>query len=836
MFDQRCSLYRQFVVVVGCVLPTCLSGNLSRAADLVPPLVIEDGWEIELVKAEPEIVTPVMCVCDRQGRLLVIESHTHFPADDYSGPGHDRILRFSDSDSDGTLDRREVFFDQGKFTMGLACLDDGSVVVSYRDKVIRIDDKDGDGSAEQTETLLELDTVAEYPHNGLSGLTVSHDGWLYVGQGENFGEDYVLTAKDGSKQTGGGEGGNIFRLRVDGTQLQRIATGFWNPFGLCFDSANRLWTAGNDPDAMPPCRLMHVVEGGDYGFEFRFGRGGTHPLQSWLGELPVTLPPAAATGEAPCAVVPVGADLWVASWGDNRLEAYELSPSGASWTSQTRTILQGDTLFRPVGIAVAPDQSVYLTDWVRRDYSVHQTGRIWRLKRSDGQVVTPKQPKLSPSEMAADKVASESTIGSLLDVAVSPDRYLAQAAITALAKHPDLYPPGQIAKLEPEKQLGILAAWRWREFCEPKSLHESTRQELIHAAISANDEDCNLFGLRWAAERRESSLLPIAEKILQRRSISPKLFEVAVAAISYLQNGTARSGIRDPARESLLETMARDEQRDDRLRAFAIRAIPKEAERPTVVDLKTWLKPDTSVELQSEIVRLLIARGDANSAKVLISVAKDAAYADSIRADAISGLSGHLSDHEQAIRQFADNQRLPNEVREEASRVLARQGGLKRQKRPPAEDFDSWLRLVGSGGDPAAGARVFQRSTCIRCHLHGGRGATTGPDLTSLTGQSRARILKSILDPSAEVGPLYVPWKIVTLDGDVRVGLKLPRPGVGGSIAFQSTDGLPFYVKLEEIEMHSFSDQSIMPEGLEQTMSIGELRDLLAFLETSTSQ
>ncbi len=197
-----------------------------------------------------------------------------------------------------------------------------------------------------------------------------------MGQGENFGEAYELIGTDGSKQIGKGEGGNIFRCKPDGSQLQRVATGFWNPFGLCFDHGSRLWKVGNDPDAMPPNRLLNVVQTGDYGFQFRFGRAGTNPLQAWNGELPGTLPMSAAVGEAACNVVVLGDRLWVSSWGDNRLERYRLEPNGATWKSQTEVVVQGDANFRPVGMAVSADGSIYITDWVDRSYNVHGKGRL----------------------------------------------------------------------------------------------------------------------------------------------------------------------------------------------------------------------------------------------------------------------------------------------------------------------------------------------------------------------------------------------------------------------------------------------------------------------------
>jgi hypothetical protein len=61
-------------------------------------------------------------------------------------------------------------------------------------------------------------------------------------------------------------------------------------------------------------------------------------------------------------------------------------------------------------------------------------------------------------------------------------------------------------------------------------------------------------------------------------------------------------------------------------------------------------------------------------------------------------------------------------------------------------------------------------------------------------------------------------------------GLKLDASGVGHAIRFQGADGMIFEVPLEEIEQQEPLRQSIMPTGLEQTMSIEELQDLAAFL------
>jgi putative heme-binding domain-containing protein len=155
----------------------------------------------------------------------------------------------------------------------------------------------------------------------------------------------------------------------------------------------------NDPDASPPCRLVHVVEGGDYGFQFRYGRSGRHPFQSWHGQLPGTLPMAAGTGEGPCEVVAYESDglprdylgsLLVAAWADHRIERYVLKDNGASVRAEWQPFVRGGPDFRPVGIAVAPDGSLYISDWVLKDYNLHHRGAIWHVRPRAP--VTPDRP------------------------------------------------------------------------------------------------------------------------------------------------------------------------------------------------------------------------------------------------------------------------------------------------------------------------------------------------------------------------------------------------------------------------------------------------------------
>ncbi len=397
-------------------LPALLCLGQSPAEIAVPKALVP-GIAIDLVASEPEIVTPVGVTVDDQGRVIVVESHTHFRPEGYDGPPADRLRVFEDQDGDGRFETVETLHEGGAATMNVQVERDGAVLVANRAELFRLR-RDDAGKVRKRELLARLITEGNYPHNGLSGLAVDLDGSIYVGMGENMGIAYTIEGADGTKLSGAGEGGNVFKLRSDGTGLRRFATGFWNPFEMELDDYGRLFLVDNDPDSRPPCRLIHVVDGGDYGYRFRNGRRGTHPFTSWDGELPGTLPMASGTGEAPSGLLQYDSDalpeavrgkLLVTSWGEHRIYEYPLMPRGAGVYSKRGTLVEGGVQFRPVGIAQAPDGTLFVSDWVDRDYNLHRKGRVWRIR---GKAVA-----------AASRA----------DLITSPDRRVRERAALALA-------------------------------------------------------------------------------------------------------------------------------------------------------------------------------------------------------------------------------------------------------------------------------------------------------------------------------------------------------------------------------------------------------------------
>ncbi len=408
------------------------------------PQVGDPRLVIELVAREPDIVTPTGIAVDERGRIWVIENHTHERPAGYKGPATDRVRVFDALDASGRPRHVHTFADGFRNSMSLLLGRGGDVFLATRAEIYVLRDRSGRGVADERRIIARLDTPGNYPHNGLSGLACDALGRLYFALGENLGAPYKLIGSDGTTLSGGGEGGSIYRCEPDGTGLVRVATGFWNTFGLGVDAFGRLFAVDNDPDSRGPCRLLHIIQGGDYGYRFRNGRKGLHPFTAWDGELPGTLPMVAGTGEAPCAVAAyesVGlpadyrGDLLVTSWGDHVIERFRPEPAGASFRARARTVVRGGEDFRPVGLAIAPDGNIYLSDWVDKSYPVHGKGRIWRLRSKDA----PTDDGLRPSRIAGLNAAEQRRL-------LSDGRQLIrQAAAEALA---DGGPAGRNVLLE----------------------------------------------------------------------------------------------------------------------------------------------------------------------------------------------------------------------------------------------------------------------------------------------------------------------------------------------------------------------------------------------------
>ncbi|HZE99073.1 MAG TPA: PVC-type heme-binding CxxCH protein [Planctomycetota bacterium] len=813
--------------------------------DVPKPVSLDDRLVVDLVAAEPTLNTPTGMTVDAQGRVWVIESNTHFPPKNYKGKPADRILIFEDFAPDGHAEKVTMFAEGFRYGMGLGFSKSGELYFATRWELMRWHGKPD--LVQRRDTIVKLDTKGNYPHNGLSGFAFDADGNVYFGLGENLGAPYTLTGSDGTKIVDT-EGGKVFRCRPDGSGLVRVATGFWNPFHQCFDAHGRLFIVDNDPDSRPPCRLVHVVQGGDYGFKFRNGRKGLHPFTAWNGELPGTLPMVCGTGEAPCAIVSYEHPAFPAeyrgtllgtSWGDHIIQRFALEGKGASFTSKPETIVRGGENFRPVGMALAPDGSLFFTDWVERSYELHGKGRLWRLRaKSPGSTAAPgRLPEDSPALIRMKDVlaaTSKDALPSILPLLADPDPFLACAAIDALSRVGGApYLLEHVGEADPKIRLGVLLA-----------LRRTANTSAAAKFLEDTDVGIRRAAIQWAGEAQLGDLAAAMEKSASRLPVTKEIFEAYLASTDLLA-GRSPSQVDQVGSVLLIARMLDDAAEPASLRALALRMLP--SDHPSVSVPKLQKLYESEPALRADVVRALMNRPDEAAQALLRQAAGDPA----LRFDAVAGLSHSAPSSEETQRLLLAQLEGPAAAeavrslsaaleRSEVKEALEKKGGElvavvsgRPAGQPPG--LDGWKKVAAAAGDAAAGERLFfhpKGPQCFVCHRVNGRGGIVGPDLSTIGNVlNRDRLVESIVDPAREVAPMFVLWKIRTKKGDILDGRILDEdPSPTGEIILIDAQGKKTKVKNVDIDERQASKLSIMPEKLSDRLTRADFRNLIEFL------
>jgi putative heme-binding domain-containing protein len=165
------------------------------------------------------------------------------------------------------------------------------------------------------------------------------------------------------------------------------------------------------------------------------------------------------------------------------------------------------------------------------------------------------------------------------------------------------------------------------------------------------------------------------------------------------------------------------------------------------------------------------------------------------------------------------------EIKEEASKLLP---PLRAQQ---AQPLPSVAELLKMKGDAANGARIFSSPTvgCANCHRVKGQGIDVGPDLSEIGSKlAKEACYQSILDPSAGISFGYEAWQLELSSGDEAYGLIVSESP--DEIALKSAGGFVTRYKKSDIRKREQMKLSIMPAGLEQSMSAQELVDLVEYL------
>ncbi len=129
--------------------------------------------------------------------------------------------------------------------------------------------------------------------------------------------------------------------------------------------------------------------------------------------------------------------------------------------------------------------------------------------------------------------------------------------------------------------------------------------------------------------------------------------------------------------------------------------------------------------------------------------------------------------------------------------------------------------------DKARGHAVYQRA-CAACHQHGSEGLAIGPHLSSVAAHEPEKILANILNPNLDIQPGYHAYLATLKNGQQLFGLLAGE--AGASLTFKLPDATIRSLRRDEITALKSTGLSLMPEGLEASLTPQDLADLIHFL------
>ncbi|MCY2983580.1 MAG: NPCBM/NEW2 domain-containing protein [Planctomycetota bacterium] len=397
----------------------------NRSSDkAVAGLAVAKGLEASLAASEPILKSLTNIDIDHKGRIWVCEvvNYRKHKNDRVEG---DRILILEDTNQDGIVDTSKVFY-QGRdidSALGL-CVLGNRVIVSAAPYVWEFIDENGDDVPDSKRALLTKTGDPQHDHSVHSFL-FGPDGKLYFNYG-NTGHRLCDTDGNPIKDRWGREindsgkpyrQGMVFRCNEDLSDMEVLGHNFRNNYEVSVDSFGTLWQSDNDDDGNRATRINYVMEFGNYGYTDEANGAGWQvertnwepeiPRRHWHLNDPGVVPNVLITG----AGSPTGITVYEGSLlpekfrnqmihcdaGPNVVRSYIAKPDGAGYSATIEDIAVGefDKWFRPADVCVAPDGSLFVSDWYDPGVGGHnmedmERGRLFRIAPPGTKYTVPK--------------------------------------------------------------------------------------------------------------------------------------------------------------------------------------------------------------------------------------------------------------------------------------------------------------------------------------------------------------------------------------------------------------------------------------------------------------
>jgi putative membrane-bound dehydrogenase-like protein len=350
-----------------------------------PPLRLPPEFQATLFACDPMVEYPSAAAAGpRAGSIFVA-------ADYLSGlgvksGGADEIRLLEDVDGDGYADRGTVHARGFHSIQGLA-FDDGTLFVMHAPFLTALEDRDGDGIAELRRDLLKGLGLppAENPPllHCANGVTVGHDGWLYLALGDH-GCDVARPEGDRLVLHGGG----ILRCRPDGRDLHIFSMGLRNIYDVSLNEDLDVFVRDNENDGGDYLvRVYHSFFGADHGYPYLYAE------RPDLAAAPLAVLGRGSSAGGLCyleAGFPLDyrGNLFFCDWS-GAVMRYRPERSGSGFAPLAQVEFAAGATndaypFKPTDLVALRDGSLIVTDWADGQTPKRGRGRVYRIVACGG--------------------------------------------------------------------------------------------------------------------------------------------------------------------------------------------------------------------------------------------------------------------------------------------------------------------------------------------------------------------------------------------------------------------------------------------------------------------
>ena len=773
---------------------------------------IAPGFRIELVRsAAAGEDSWISLVFDPQGRAIISQEQQG-------------LLRMTLTKDGSSVQGVERINDDLKEVRGMAFLGRDLYANANNSKAMYRLPGDSDGNLGKPELLFA--TEGSVGH-GRNDLTVGPDGKIYSIHGDSV--EFPMSAKDytrgiGQPRTEKSPGeGHLVRFDPATGKLETLARGLRNPYGVAFNPDGEIFTYDADAEfdmGSPwyrPTRVNHLTVGSDFGWRNVTGRWPPyypdHPDNARASfDIGRGSPTAVLFGTRSSFPRRYREALFVLDWAYGRILAVHCLPHGAGYLCEAETFLKG----RPLNVTdldFSPDGSMYLITGGRKTqsalYRIRFTG-----ERDEDELTKTDRPQREMTAVEA-RQRRRDLEALLMRETIEPGQ-LDQVWNSLGDADPRIRYAARIAlERQPVEQ--------W----EQRALGESDRLKALTALSAlARRGDAEIY----ARVLKRLNKIDLTDSLRSERHLAAWIYHHCLAAI-----GTPETQFALAVRDRL------DELYPDRNHLVNVQLSLALAHlgADDFVE-KTLPLLHAAADQREQMHYLFVLRDVADGWTPALRQSYFDVLAQTRRYIGGEGMPGFL----ERIRKEALTAAPDDAERSRFAAVLARDPAMVEEpplQRPFIRKWsvgDALAATQSLEGEPnlEGGALLFAAASCSKCHRLGNAGTPVGPDLTSVSSRfSRRDLLESIIEPSKVIAENYRSLVIVTEDGKTYVG----RPVLGGDFRSQTLrlavdPQRPFeFTELDKraIENEEVSPVSWMPEGLLDTFSAKEIRDLLTFIE-----